>query len=139
MTYELRKKYNQELLNHSFLDSPWIAGQKDLSVYDSINPKELPSSGDNFPNFSRWYRYMKANSSELRRKLFSSDSGEEQISQSKQKNQRDDDQDSAISTGEPVSPMKNNEKDFSDLNYWRSDLPELDTAALDKLVQRRRR
>ena len=57
MTYELRKKYNQELLNHSFLDSPWIAGQKDLSVYDSINPKELPSSGDNFPNFSRWYRY----------------------------------------------------------------------------------
>ena len=82
---------------------------------------------------------MKANSSELRRKLFSSDSGEEQISQSKQKNQRDDDQDSAISTGEPVSPMKNNEKDFSDLNYWRSDLPELDTAALDKLVQRRRR
>ena len=58
MTYELRKKYNQELLNHSFLDSPWIAGHKDLSVYDSINPKELPSSGDNFPNFSRWYRYI---------------------------------------------------------------------------------
>ena len=82
---------------------------------------------------------MKANSSELRKKLFSSDSGNEKISQSKQK-QRDEDQDSAISTGESVSPMKNSdEKDFSDLNYWKSDLPELDTAALDKLVQRRQR